>query len=68
MQTIDTSHQIDKSSLLALVNRMPENFTLEELINELDFIQNVKQGLKDSEEGRIYTESEVRNKLNKWLK
>ncbi len=57
-----------KDNVIAVMESMPEYFTIDELVDQLNFVKGIDQGLKDSEEGKVYTEEEVRTKLSKWLK
>jgi predicted transcriptional regulator len=59
---------ITKERLIQVINRMPEKISLEEVIEELVFLSKIEQGLNDVESGRIYTDSIVAEKMEKWLK
>jgi predicted transcriptional regulator len=45
---------------------LPDNCTLEDIQYYLYAIQKIERGLKD-EEGRIYEEKEIEEKMSKWL-
>jgi predicted transcriptional regulator len=47
---------------------LPENITIEQVIEHLIFMDKVQKGMEDSEKGRINTVEEAKQKLNKWLK
>jgi len=46
---------------------LPDNITIDELINRIILLDKIEQGLDDVEKGNVYTTEEVENKLNKWL-
>lgn len=50
------------------INTMPDNFTVDQVIEEIILIDKIEQGIKDANEGRVYTTEQVKEKLNKWLK
>ncbi|MEK7718539.1 MAG: hypothetical protein AAB347_02845 [Bacteroidota bacterium] len=59
---------ITKERLIQVINGMPEEINIEEVIEELVFISKIEQGLYDVESGRILTDSVVAEKMEKWLK
>jgi predicted transcriptional regulator len=59
---------ITKTHLLSTFDKLPENLTIDQVIDHIIFVEKVQKGLEDSENGRVHTKEEARNKLNKWLK
>lgn len=58
-----------KQQVLNSLENLPEEFSAEELIERLIFIDKVEQGLKDAREGRTITLAEAKNRLtSKWQK
>jgi predicted transcriptional regulator len=45
---------------------LPEDCTLEDVQYHLYVLQKIERGLKDIEEGRVYTQEEVEKKMSKW--
>jgi len=60
MQTI-------KQEVSDLLKRLPDDCTLEDVQYHLYALQKNERGLKDIEEGRVYTQEEVEKKMSKWL-
>lgn len=60
MQTI-------KQEVSNLLNRLPDDCTLEDVQYHLYVLQKIERGLKDVKEGRVYTQEEVEEKMSKWL-
>ena len=50
-----------------LLTRLPDNCSLEDIQYHLYVLQKIEKGLKDVEEGRVYTQEEVDKKMVKWL-
>ena len=50
-----------------LLTRLPDNCSLEDIQYHLYVLQKIERGLKDAEEGRVYTQEEVDKKMVKWL-
>lgn len=59
---------LTKEKIKKTIDSLPDNFTIEEVIEELIVIDKIEQGLNDVEEGNVYSTEEVRKKLDKWLK
>ncbi len=59
--------QTAKQEVTKLLNRLPDDCTLEDVQYHLYVLQKIEQGLKDIEEGRVYTQEEVEKKMAKWL-
>jgi predicted transcriptional regulator len=59
---------ITKTQLISTLEKLPENLTIDQVIDHIIFIEKVQKGLEDSENGRVYTNEEARKKLSKWLK
>jgi len=59
---------LEKEHVVAMVNKLPERFTIDELFERLRFLSHVQQGLNDIQEGRVFSETEARQRLNKWQK
>lgn len=59
---------LTKSQVKRLLEKLPEEFSLDELVEQLIFIQKVEKGLKDSNENNIITEEDLDKKIEKWFK
>ena len=59
---------LTKDRLHRTIDRLPDDLTVDQIINELILLDKIDQGLSDVNHGKIYSTEEVKNKLNKWLK
>jgi hypothetical protein len=59
---------ITKTQLIHTLDKMPENITIDQVIDQLIFLEKVQKGLDDSANGRIKTKDQAKEKLNKWFK
>ena len=59
---------ITKTQIINSLDKLPENLTIDQIVDHLIFIEKVQKGLADSEGGRINTKEEAKSKLEKWLK
>lgn len=59
--------QTTKQEASNILNRLPDYCTLEDVQYHLYVLQKIECGLKDIEEGQVYTQEEVEKKMSKWL-
>lgn len=59
---------LTKDKIKKTIDSLPENPTVEEVIEQLILLDKVEQGLKDADEGRVYTTDQVKERLGKWLR
>ena len=57
-----------KSQILDTIQAMPDDLSIDDLIERLVVLQKIEEGQKQAREGRVYTEKEAKVKLGKWLK
>ena len=51
----------------SLLTRLPDDCSLEDVQYHLYVLQKIERGLKDMEEGRVYTQEEVEKRMAKWI-
>jgi predicted transcriptional regulator len=59
---------LTKDKVRKTVNRLPESFTVDQIVEELVILNRIEEGLKDIEEGRVFTTDQVKTELKTWLK
>ncbi len=59
---------LTKEKLNKTINNLPERFTIDELIDQLIFIEKVEEGLKQSDEGKVISNEDVKLMIDKWSK
>lgn len=57
-----------KDKLIEIIQDLPKEFNLEELIEKLIFIEKVEKGLEQLEKGSTLSHDEVRNQVRSWQK
>lgn len=57
-----------KRTAVALIERMPEDATLEDIMYELYFRQRVDRGLRELDGGKTVSHSQVKRSVTKWLR
>ena len=59
---------ITKTQIKNSLENLPENVTVDQVIDQLLFIEKIQKGLDDSKNGRINSKEEAIEKLSKWIK
>jgi predicted transcriptional regulator len=59
--------QTAKQDVSDLLKRLPDDCTLEDVQYHLYVLQKIERGLKDADEGRVYSQEEVEKMMAKWL-
>ena len=57
-----------KTQLLETIQDMPEEFSVDELMERLLILQKIEEGQEQIKSGRFYNEEDAKEKLGKWLK
>ena len=56
-----------KTKLMESIQNLPEEFSIDELIERLIVIQKIEEGQRQSKAGQTNTTEEAKKKLSKWL-
>ncbi|MCP4254159.1 MAG: hypothetical protein GY775_12280 [Candidatus Scalindua sp.] len=57
-----------KEEVISLVKKMPENTTLEDIMERIYVKQKILKGQKQLESGQFYTHDEAKAIMREWLK
>ncbi|MDN4166587.1 hypothetical protein QWY31_13845 [Cytophagales bacterium LB-30] len=56
-----------KSVVIDSINKLPEEFSIEELVERLIVLEKIEKGRQEVKDGKVNTEEEAKSKLKKWL-
>jgi len=59
---------LTKEKVRKTIDRLPENFTVDQVVEELILLNKIEEGLNDIEQGRVFTTDQVKKELKTWLK
>ena len=59
---------LTKEKVRKTIDRLPENFTVDQVVEKLVVLNKIEEGLKDVEQGRVFTTDQVKKELKAWLK
>ncbi|MCF6269850.1 MAG: hypothetical protein L3J41_09075 [Melioribacteraceae bacterium] len=58
---------LTKIKLKEQIEKFPEEFSIDELIENLILIEKIEKGNKQSENGDVISEHEMENEIEKWF-
>lgn len=59
---------LTKEKLNKSITNLPDSFTIDELIDQLIFIEKVEEGLQQSDKGKVVSNEDVKLIIDKWSK
>jgi predicted transcriptional regulator len=60
---------MNKEKVIETLEKLPQEFSVEELVDRLLFIDKIDRGLKDVEEGKVISLEEAKDRVSKkWSK
>lgn len=59
---------LTKSQVINSIKEMPDEFSIDDLMDKLIFIQRIESGLEQSKKGEVYSTKEAKEMLKKWPK
>lgn len=57
----------EKDQVIELIRRLPDNSTVDDIMEELYFRMQVDRGIKELEDGKGIPHQDVRDRLSQWL-
>ena len=63
-----TSMATEKDSIIEMIKSLPNDVSMEDIIEAIYVRLKIEKGLKDSEEGKLFTHEEAKERLARWLK
>jgi hypothetical protein len=61
-------NMLTKSTVQKSIDRLPSQFSIDELIEQLIFIQQVEDGIQQSKDGNVVSHEDVKSVISKWSK
>lgn len=59
---------LTKDKLKQSIDNLPETFTIDELIDQLIFIEKVEEGIHQADQGKVISDEDVKGIIDKWSK
>ena len=59
---------LTKNKVKETIKNLPDSFTIDQLIDQLIFIEKIEEGIKQSEEGKVISNENLKTEMNRWSK
>ncbi len=59
---------LTKENIYHSIDSLPDNLTLEQVIEEMILLDKIDQGIIDMNNGSVFSTEQIKEKLDKWLK
>ena len=59
---------LTKAQVLSSLQSMPDQFSIDELMDKLILLQKIESGLQQSKKGETYSTQEAKEMLKQWQK
>ncbi len=56
-----------KSAVIESINKLPDEFSIDEIIERLIIIEKIEKGRQEVIDGKVNSEDQAKAKLSKWL-
>ncbi len=57
---------LTKNKVKMTIDNLPDSFTIDELIDQLIFIEKVEEGIQQSDNGKVVSNEDIKNMIDKW--
>jgi predicted transcriptional regulator len=58
---------LKKETVIQTIEQLGGQFSIDELLDRLIFLNKVEEGLEDIKNGKVLSEDQARERLSKWL-
>lgn len=59
---------LTKEKVKQSIEKLPDTFTIDDLVEQLIFIEKVEEGIKQSNAGDVVSDEELNDIIDKWSK
>ena len=59
---------LTKTSVINTITRLPDNFSIDELMDKMIYLEKIERGIQDADSGRVLSETELEKRIEGWWK
>jgi predicted transcriptional regulator len=59
---------LTKSNVIKTLKRFPDNFSIDDLVDEMILLDKIERGIQDADHGRVISENELDKRIEEWSK
>ncbi len=57
---------LTKNKVKKYIENLPESFSIDQLIEQLIFMEKIEEGIKQSEEGKVISNEDIKLMIDRW--
>ncbi len=57
---------LTKNKVKKSIENLPDSFSIDQLIDQLIFLEKIEEGIKQSEEGKVISNEDIKVIIDKW--
>ena len=57
---------LTKTSVINTISRLPDNFSIDELVDKMILLEKIEKGIQDADNGRVISETELEKQMEGW--
>ena len=59
---------LTKTNVIKTITRFPDNFSIDELVDEMILLDKIERGIQDADNGRVISDEELDKRIEEWSK
>lgn len=59
---------LSKTNVIKTITRLPDNFSIDELVDKMILLDKVEKGIRDANSGKVISDEDLDEKMEEWLK
>ncbi len=59
---------LTKTNVIKTLARFPDNFSIDELVDEMILLDKIERGIQDADDGKVISENELDKRIEEWSK
>jgi predicted transcriptional regulator len=59
---------LTKSAVIKTLTTFPDNFSIDDLVEEMILLDKIERGIQDAENGKVISDSELDKRIEEWSK
>jgi predicted transcriptional regulator len=57
---------LTKTNVIKTISKFPDNFSIDELVEEMILLDKIERGIQDADNGRVISENELDKRIEEW--
>ena len=64
--SLQKNDMLTKANVIKTLTRFPDNFTIDDLVDEMILLDKIERGIQDADNGKVISEDELDNRIKEW--